>query len=258
MSEVDSSKEVDLTPGPVVAVPARPPQNPVELLAFAIDKGLDTATLKEFMDLSDRHEANEARKAYAADMVKCQKAMPAIVAEDENTNTSSFYAKLGRITKAITPVYTKNGFSISFGEGVAKLEGDIRITARVLHQLGHFEDFFYDLPPDKAGLRDAVNKTDIHAKGSTTTYGQRYLTKMIFNVAIIGWEDDDGNAASKSTGRLSEDQAMQLGALITDYGLNAEAVLREFAVLNWEQLAAKKFEKALKRINLLGEKRKIK
>ena len=40
---------------------------------------------------------------------------------------------------------------------------------------------------------DVMTKT--HAFGSGTSYGMRYLLKMIFNVAI-GEEDDDGNSAS--------------------------------------------------------------
>ena len=43
---------------------------------------------------------------------------------------------------------------------------------------------------------DVMTKT--HAAGSALTYGQRYLLKMIFNIAI--GSDDDGNAASSRQG----------------------------------------------------------
>ena len=46
--------------------------------------------------------------------------------------------------------------------------------------------------------------TKTHAFGSGTSYGMRYLLKMIFNIAI-GEEDDDGNAA---TGQDLRDAAM--------------------------------------------------
>ena len=42
--------------------------------------------------------------------------------------------------------------------------------------------------------------TKTHAAGSALTYGQRYLLKMIFNIAI--GSDDDGNAASPRATRV--------------------------------------------------------
>ncbi len=228
---------------------------PTDLLALALEKGLDTETLSRFMDLQERYEATEARKAYAADMVKAQKGMPAVVATSPNEQTDSFFAKLGVLVDATKPVYTKHGFSVSFGEGVPAKEGDVRITAKVMHRLGHFEDFFYDLPPDVAGPQGNVNKTAIHGKASSTSYAQRYLTKMIWNVAILG-EDDDGNAAGgPAPGRITDEQAMQLDALCTENELKHAAVQREFRVAGWSQIPANKFDKVHDRIQVLIQDR---
>jgi hypothetical protein len=162
---------------------------------------------------------------------------------------------MGQINQLITPIYTKHGFSISFGEGVAAMEGEIRTTCRVLHKLGHYEDFFKDLPPDLAGAQGTTNKTAIHARASSTTYGQRYIIKGVFNLSILS-EDDDGTlAGAGASNRVTEEDAMKLSASIQEWGLNGEAVLREFAILNWEQLPGKKLEKAQKRIQQLGEAR---
>jgi len=257
MSEHDTLQEVSEAPM-ALAEPGQQigPTNPTDLLALALEKGLDTETLGKFMDLQERYEKNEARKAYAADMVRCQKAMPAVIADSPNDQTESFYAKLGKITAAITPIYTKHGFSISFGEEIAAKEGDIRITARVMHKLGHGETFFYDLAPDLAGIKGSVNKTPIHAKASSTTYAQRYLTKMIFNLAILS-EDDDGNAAGGTApGRITEEQGMELDALVSENGLSHKGIQREFRVAGWPQIPADKFEKVKARIMQLIEVRK--
>lgn len=230
--------------------------NPMEMVARALEMGIDGPMLQQFMDLQERHEDREARRAYAADMVKAQKAMPAVIATSENEQTSSLFAKLGVIINAIKPIYTKYGFSVSFGEGVAAKENEIRITARVMHRFGHSEDFFYDLELDTVGPKGAVNKTPIHGKGSSTSYAQRYLTKMIWNVAILE-EDDDGNAAGGAApGRVTEEQAMELDALVSENELNHTAIQREFRVAGWPQIPANKFDKVKDRILQLIQARK--
>jgi hypothetical protein len=252
MSEVEHHQDQD-EPGQDLAPVAA---TPMEMVGRALQQGITGETLQQFMDLQERYERNEARKAYAQDMVKCQKQMPQIMAQVEGEKTSSYYAKMGHINQLITPIYTKAGFSISFGHGVAANEGEIRTTARVLHKLGHAEDFFIDLPPDMAGAQGTVNKTAIHARASSNTYGQRYIIKGIFNLSILS-EDDDGALAGSQgvSNRVDEEQAMRLSASIEEWGLNSDAVLREFAILNWQQLPAKKLEKAQKRIQQLGEAR---
>lgn len=229
--------------------------DPMAMVARALEKGIDGAMLQQFMDLADRYEANEARKAYAQDMVRCQKAMPAVVATSVNDQTDSVYPKVGVIIRAITPIYTKHGFSVSFGEGVAAKEEDMRIAARVLHKLGHYEDFFYDLPPDTTGPQGTVNKTMIHGKASSTTYGQGRLLRMIFNIGILEG-DDDGNAAGGDVpGRISEEQALVLDSLVTENELNHAGIQREFRIAGWPQLAANKFDKVHSRITQLIESR---
>lgn len=230
--------------------------DPMAMVARALEKGISGPELQQFMDLADRYEANEARKAYAADMVRCQKVMPAVVATSVNEQTDSMYPKVGVIIRAITPIYTKHGFSVSFGEGVAAKEEDMRIAARVLHKLGHFEDFFYDLPPDITGPKGAVNKTMIHGKASSTTYGQGRLLRMIFNIGILEGDDDGNAAGGTAPGRITEEQGMELDALVTENGLSHKGIQREFRVAGWPQIPADKFDKVMARILQLIEARK--
>lgn len=227
-------------------------QTPVTLLHQALAMGVDTDTLKQFMDLQERYEANEARKAFAKDMALCQKKMPVIVADSPNVQTSSLYAKLGKITSIIAPVYTAQGFSLMFDE--IPIDGDLmRIQATVLHRMGHQQIFHYDVPLDLGGLRGNENKTPIQAKGSSTTYARRYLTCMIFNLAV--GDDLDGQDPTGSNGRVDEQQAMRLSAAVDEWRLNDGALLREFGIVNWSQLPAKDFDKAMGRFKQIGERK---
>ncbi len=242
----------DLVPAkPSEIVPIEP--TPVSLLAQALDQGLDHETLGRFMDLQERYEAGEARKAYAEAMAACQAEMQPIVAQAENDHTKSLYAKLGVINQQIAPIYGKHGFSISFGNGEARVEGEIRTTARVLHRMGHFEEEYIDLPPDGAGVQGNANKTPIHARASSMTYGRRYIVMGIFNLSILT-EDDDGNLAGGSD-RISEEQILELAELIAKSGLLAKALLTEAGVDDWAKLPVKKFEKVKNRIAELAAKR---
>ncbi len=227
--------------------------NPMEMVARALEKGIDGPMLQQFMDLQERYEDREARKAYAMDMSKCQAKMPAVMATVEGEKTNSVYAKLGQINALITPVYTKHGFSISFGEGKADKEDEVRTVAKVLHKFGHYEEFYCDLPLDLAGAQGTVNKTGIHAKGSSNTYGERYIVRRIFNLSILS-EDDDGNAAGGDVpGRITEEQAMELDALVEENGLNHVAIQREYRVAGYAQIPANKFDKVKARILQLVE-----
>lgn len=144
--------------------------------------------LKMHNDMVDR----DALQAYMVSMKECQSEMPIVARDTENKQTNSSYAKYESIITKTLPIYTGCGFSISFGTDISPIQGYVRITAELMHSGGHSKDYFVDLPPDGAGIKGTVNKTGVHAAGSTFSYGKRYLFCMIFNIAIAD-EDNDGN-----------------------------------------------------------------
>lgn len=172
------------------------PANPLQQMAMElISKGGDLTQLDKLLDLQFRWDQDQARKAYADSMASAQAEMPAVFKDRLNKQTGSWYATLDSINNKVTPIYTKHGFSLSFDTEDSPLEKCIRIVCRVLHYKGHSETFRYDQPIDDVGIAGAVNKTQVHARGSAMTYGRRYLTLMIFNLATSD-EDDDGNGAT--------------------------------------------------------------
>ena len=170
--------------------------NVFTVLESAVQKGIDPDGLTKLVDLQERIAKSEAEQAYNAAMKAAQSEMPKIVKAKVNKQTGSMYADLGDINIQITPVYTKHGFSLSFSEGTAKREEDIRIVCICAHEKGHARESFIDLPIDNVGLQGKPNKTIIHGTGSTFSYGQRYLIKLLFNLSIDE-EDDDGQAAGE-------------------------------------------------------------
>lgn len=165
------------------------------ILQAAQNPAMDVDKLKSLFDLQERMQDRQAAQAYAAAMVDAQSEMRAVGKDRTNTQTNSDYATLEAIDAAIRPIYTRNGFSLSFGTADSPLEKHVRITCKVTHRDGHSESFEYDNPMDDVGIAGKVNKTPTHARGSAVTYGRRYLTLMIFNLTT-GLHDDDGNGAT--------------------------------------------------------------
>lgn len=169
--------------------------NPFERMAIAmIERGSDLANLERLLDLQQRWDADQARKAYADSMAAAQAAMPRIFKDRYNEQTKSWYATLESTNKRITPIYTGQGFSLSFDSEDSPFKDCIRVACKVIHKLGHVETFHYDQPIDDAGIAGTKNKTQTHGRGSAMSYARRYLTFMIFNLATS--DDDDGNGAT--------------------------------------------------------------
>jgi hypothetical protein len=169
--------------------------SPVDNATRFLKEGGKPEQLREMMDLQERWEANEARKAFHDSMTEAQKHMPVIPKDKQNKQTNSMYSKHETIVKLAKPVYTDAGFSLMFYEGETQKENHIRVMCDIRHEKGHLESRFIDLPLDLTGIKGSVNKTGIHGAGSTFSYGRRYLTCMIFNIPT--GDDNDGNQGDK-------------------------------------------------------------
>ena len=197
---------------------------------------VDPAKMQQLLDIQITIMDRQAKQAYSAAMSACQREMPLIVKNAENTQTNSKYSKHEMICKAIKPIYTKHGFSLTFSEGKADVEGEIRTICDVEHELGYSKQYHIDLPKDNAGIKGTVNKTPIHAKGSTFSYGRRYLTLMVFDLAT--YDDNDGNM----TPRISEEQANQIHSKLVENELNIDKFLKWCKAESIEMIQEKSFK----------------
>lgn len=159
----------------------------------AADPSVDVEKMERLFAMHERMATRQAEQDYADAMTQAQRAMPTIGKDRHNTQTNSWYSTLDKINQQIAPIYTAHGFSLSFDTQDSTLTDHVRVVCRVLHKGGCTKEYHYDTPLDSAGIAGKVNKTPTHARGSAITYGRRYLTLMIFNLAT--GEDDDGNAA---------------------------------------------------------------
>jgi hypothetical protein len=170
--------------------------------------------------------------------------------DSNNPQTKSRYASYGALDAAMRPVYTGNGFALSFNTENPAPE-IVRVICRVSHQNGHSRTYQIDMPADGKGAKGGDVMTKTHATGSAVSYGMRYLLKMIFNIAVSD-KDDDGNAAG-SGDKIGMDQVQELIRLCEEVDADKEAFCRYFKIEAFPDLPAKDFTRA---VSALNKKRK--
>lgn len=185
-----------LEPKAQAALPAR---NEIATVMHAItaaanDPNVDIDKMERLLSMHERMHARANEQKFNAAMTKAQAAMGPISADAVNPQTRSTYASYAQLNRALRPIYTKNGFALSFDTDTSDQASHVRILCYVSHAAGHMRTYKCDMPADGKGAKGGDVMTKTHASGSAMTYGQRYLLKLIFNVAI-GENDDDGNGA---------------------------------------------------------------
>ena len=152
---------------------------------MAANNDLDVTKLKELLELQERYEANQAKKAYSAAMTAF-KAKPPEIVKDKTVSygqTTYNHASLGNVTSCINKALSKHGLSASWLTGQS--EGGIQVTCRISHILGHSESTSLSAPPDDSGKKNKIQQIS-----STITYLERYTLLALTGLAT--YEDDDG------------------------------------------------------------------
>jgi hypothetical protein len=166
------------------------------------DPAIDVNKLEMLLRMQREIVAEDARVQFHKAMNATQGEMQAVVRNAVNDQTRSKYATLEAVDAAIRPVYARHGFSLSFTE--TPNEGpELRIACTVRHSAGHVETYSLSALSDMVGPQGKPNKTQVQGVGSSVSYLRRYLTCMIFNVALR--DDNDGNKPkpNSDTGELA-------------------------------------------------------
>lgn len=212
---------------------------------IALNPNADVEKLRAVMDMKMEMFNRSAEIEFNAAMALVQAEMEPVARHAQNKQTNSRYSKLEKILEQCAPIWTKHGFSMMFGTSDCPVAGWYRVTCEVSHRAGHSKHYHADLPPDMHGIQGAVNKTPIHGFGSTTAYGRRYLTALIFNIAMKD-EDNDGNGNRPPPKTITQDQAANLKALADEVKANMPQFLRYLKVEKLEDLPAVKYDSAVK------------
>lgn len=179
---------------------------PLQMVQTAMEKGMDAATIKEFMDLADRHEAKQAKRSFDQAMSTFRSRCPTITKTAQGHN--SRYARLDTTIEQIKELMAECGLSHSWRTGQ---ENDkITVTCVVSHVDGHSEQTSLSSAPDDGGKMNSIQRI-----GSAVSYLERYTLFAILGLAS-GDMDDDGSTAGVET--INAKQVAEIDALILELG----------------------------------------
>lgn len=162
---------------------------------LALDPSVDVEKLERLIQMQERIMRHNAKAAFDAAFSKMSAAIPQI---DERGRVvvkgtlRSTYARLEDIHEVVKPIMSGFGFAIrhrtEWPEDKANV---IRIVGILSHEQGHSEETSFEAPMDRSEYR-----SDIQSMGSTVSYGRRYTTLDLLNIATRGL-DDDGHKAGR-------------------------------------------------------------
>ena len=184
---------------------------------IALNPDADVEKLERMMALYECLKAKEAELAYNAAKGRILKKLASIKIVKSRSVLNQIeqgkpqkgayeafkYAPLEEIDKHLRPLLAQEDMDLSYSDEPRE-DGGIVIRGRLKHLPGgHHEDSFMPAPLDTTG-----GKSDVQAVGSTNSYLRRYVACNIFNIVVVG-DDDNGMG-----GTIDEAQAKTILGLI--------------------------------------------
>lgn len=151
----------------------------------AADPNVDIDKMERLIAMQERIEDRQMQKDFDVAFAAMQPELPHISADESIIHKGTKiadYASWAAIQKAITPILSKHGFSLTFSNSNTSSE---MIVTAILKRGGHQATNTITLPADTSGAKNAVQ-----AVGSSQTYGLRYAACPLVGVTISGQDND--------------------------------------------------------------------
>lgn len=247
MTQHAKGEVVEVEPGTVPANAV----TPMEILQRAVEKGADVEQLTKLMDLQERYEATQARKAFVAAKAAFKAEAPKLTrnkhvgfdSKSGGARTDYKHTTLDHAADLLSPVLSKHGLTYSWETEQAE-GGLIKVTCVLTHVQGHSERVTLQAGPDQSG-----NKNNIQAVGSTVTYLERYTLLSVLGMAT-GDMDTDGLGPVEF---IDAEQKQRLIDLMREVDADVPKFLKYLGVASIDELPANAFDNA---VAALEKKRK--
>lgn len=225
---------------------------PSDLLRIAVESNADLDKLQKLMDLQDRWEANQARKAYVEAMAAFKAEPIKIVKRKEvsfesrsgDSKTSYKHAELSDVTEALNPAMAKHG--LSYRWDVHQSGSAITVDCIITHVAGHSEKVTMTGGPDATGNKNAIQQI-----ASAVTYLQRYTLLAATGTSTAG-EDDDGAAAT-----ITAAQYAALVKLMAEVNLPTEKLTKHLKIESLDQILATNFDSVMRLVETKRPQQKV-
>lgn len=233
----------------------------MEMLQEAVSKNMSAETIKSFMDLRDRWEASEARKAFTvaltafkSESIVILKSKKVSFTTRDGDTTSYRHAELSDITAAILEPMAK--YQLAHRWEVRQEGGMVTVDCILMHALGHSEKVTLSAPPDDSGKKNKIQQI-----ASTVSYLERYTLLAVTGLSTKGMDDDGRAAGEGQLARLSEEQCAAIRKKIEEMGADAAEraeILNQFLtyrkVDNLEDIAGQAYEDCIRALETRRKK----
>jgi hypothetical protein len=213
----------------------------------AMNPEVDIEKMERLLQMQITIMDRQAAQEFNQSMNKVQAQMVRVAADANNSQTRSKYASYAALDRAMRPIYGEHGFSLIFATEEAQQPEFVRVTCEVGHVSGCVKVYHIDVPADGKGAKGGDVMTKTHAVGAATSYGARYLLKLIFNIAI-GEDDIDGNTIEVKTLISAEDKS-RLETKIAAVKADLPRFLKAYKIKSLDELPASKLADAVRKLN---------
>ena len=187
-----------------IAPTEKPVASAITVIQQALASGATPETLGKLLDVRRDWEADEARKAFNIAIAEFQSRAPII--EKGDTAHNKQYARMDRIWRAIRPITSTLGLSVTWQTCEARAGDICHVEGALGHKDGHSVKLSMDVPIP--AMIPGQNRAQ--QMGSAFTYAQRYA--FCAALGIVTGDDDDGHAAGG--GFAGEAQVNQIAELV--------------------------------------------
>ena len=240
----------------VVVHRAAPPAVPKTLMQVCADAArdpkVDVAKMQALLAMLKDQRTEAAKAAFDYAMLDAKADLLPIVKASNNPHTKSKYANLEAVSAAVDPVARKHNFTLSYGMADSPRDDHYRILCDVTHntvvageRVSFTKPFLADIGLASTGAKGGGVMSGAQGSGASISYGRRYLKAMIFDLAIVG-EDNDG-AGTKKAAALSQNQLDELTDVLEGHDDVTAKFLTAYGIGAVENLPPAKFGEALGR-----------
>ena len=212
-------------------------------------KELPIETVERLVALHERLAATAAKEEFYKAFFEVQKNLKPVAKEGKITRKDgsvTLYAELEHIIDMLDPIIHEHGFSRSFAQAGAPspLPGHSRFVLTLRHIGGHSELHYLDAPIDAVtGPKGGSVMNKIQGQAAVFTYCERHTICKVFGLQLV--EDTDGNLAESAGPTITEEELMDLKALITEVKYPMEKFFKFFKIEKLEDLPQNRLAQAI-------------
>ncbi len=209
---------------------------------LAINSGADLDKIGQLMELKEKYERNEARKAFHYAMAEFKKETITIVKDKLNKQYSSMYTTIGNLVNTTSPVLGKHGLSHKWDVDQSE-KGLIKVTCVATHALGYSESVSAISAPESSGSKNSIQQIK-----SAITYLKGITFESIFGLASTDANvDDDGNGATMQPEKtITKQQEDKLIEKLIEKNIPESQVFDMYSIKQLSELTEASFNRSMR------------